>query len=62
MHATVLHRNVMERNHFEDQGADGKVILKWLGRDIERMWIEWSVSEWSPTVDFCGYGDKEFIS
>jgi hypothetical protein len=32
MHKKLLSEHLKGRNHFEDLGADGGIILKWCGR------------------------------
>ena len=33
--------NVRERNHWEDPGADGRVILKWIFKRVRRAGMHW---------------------
>jgi hypothetical protein len=34
LHEGVWWGELRERNHFEDQGVDGKIILKWMSQEI----------------------------
>jgi hypothetical protein len=40
MHIIILLQNVKGRDHAEDVGVDGRIILEWiLGKQDEKIWI-----------------------
>ena len=41
----VLVRNLRERDHLEDQGVDGRIILRWIFR-------KWDVGVWTGSMWF----------
>jgi hypothetical protein len=42
MHTVIWLENLKERDHSEDGGVDGKIILKWiLGKQSGKVWIEY---------------------
>jgi hypothetical protein len=36
--------DVMERDHLEDLGVDGRIILKWISRKLD--WVAWTGLLW----------------
>ena len=52
--------NLSERDHLEDQGADGRIILRW----IFRKWDvgAWTGSSYLRVADTCECGNEPSFS
>ena len=36
-HTHIRYGDLMERNHFEDLGVDGRIILKWIFKTLDGL-------------------------
>ena len=42
MHTGFLWENLRERDHLEDPGIDGRIILRWIFRQWDREYMDWT--------------------
>jgi len=45
--------NLRERDHLEDPGIDGRIILRWIFRNLDVG--AWTGSSWLRILDRCGH-------
>jgi len=42
VHTGFLWENLRERDHLEDPGIDGRIILRWIFRQWDREYMDWT--------------------
>jgi len=42
VHTGFLWGNLRERDHLEDPGIDGRIILRWIFRQWDREYMDWT--------------------